>query len=205
MDFRRKHGLPAAPTNVVEMPSFSWQDEEFVRFLPNEANEQADINVFYLYQYQWLCNAVGEVCSGGTCKIGSPAYEGSWPYVCPGIAAAYLTVQTPGTGRKIILDILAGSDRSRQAALMESQKQALDRMAEQKRLEDARLLLKDEFDRLKEEIKASGRVIATLRDALRPFAELWEDTSDNTEANDNNEVSLWVSLDEIKNAQDVVD
>lgn len=129
IDFRRQHGLPDAPSNIIILPSFQWEDEAFVREHAHLADSDADIegsgragkqiNLYvgapgHIHQPKWqegfrsLGDVHGYVMAGGRVQIS------------PQVIKAYLQARTKETGRAFFLDLWFGERRIRARVMHEA-------------------------------------------------------------------------------------
>jgi hypothetical protein len=105
IDFRRKWGLPDAPSAVITLPSYTWEDEEFVREAAalgeHLVNDRADVISVCQYSY-WT--SVGRVHRGDSrnfCERYRPVI------LPPAVALAFLAEQSPATGRDVFRAVWA--------------------------------------------------------------------------------------------------
>lgn len=118
VDFRRSHGIPAAPTNKIELPGHEITDEEFCRAHPNRCNSEADIVTEYdrgAGGKVWSCNAVGDVYSNFRFSLEHGPYASLLP-LSPHVIRDYVAAQTPETVRALLLDLWQCEARSLQDA-----------------------------------------------------------------------------------------
>jgi hypothetical protein len=103
IDFRRKWGLPDAPSAVITLPSYTWEDEEFVREAAALAeylvNDRADVisveRAGCQYSYWTSAGRVNRGDSRNFCERYRPVI------LPPAVALAFLAGPSPAAGRDV--------------------------------------------------------------------------------------------------------
>lgn len=160
VDYRRKYGLPEAPTNTLWVPRLTWTDEEFIRET-GKADSSADVHVRYLEPYLSAVNAVGEVC----------ASRCDYCVAEPEVLAEHLKEPTDETGRNLVRSILGAERRSKVRAEAEAAEYRAKKEADAKRRSEAEELCKDLIDGLRSKIKYLEGEVAALRNRLEETEE----------------------------------
>lgn len=179
IDFRRRHGLPDAPTSEIDLPGFAFTDEALCRAHPERCDSSADIcteNRSTGSVKEWCCNSSGVYESSTPRYACSQYYEGFYLYVQPLIICAYLEAQSPLTAKALLENIWGYTQRSKVRAEAEWANIQADKEAAARKLAEARELLKAELnerDRLR-----------VQRDELEKQVELLQAEIDGKEEDD---------------------
>ena len=169
IDFRRAAGLPAAPSNRIELPSFAWTDEQFVRAYPKRADSSANIEGRY----------AGEQYRGTQrYHIGTSAGQGYHPYLTPAVIAAYLAAQTPETGRAVLIDIWDGTRRYDEQQRAQAERAAAEKAEREAARTAARDLIRDELDALTRRAERAEKDLASLQRAYADLSARVEESDD---------------------------
>ena len=144
IDFRRAHGLPAEPSDLIEIPPYIGTDEAFVRANADLANNQADLDAGGAAGVQR--GYVVDIINGEGRLSGPWEERGEGRRLAPEVVRKYLAAQTAQAARELLCDLWAYSARSKARA----EKKLAD---EAQALAEARKLLKSELDALHQEIR----------------------------------------------------
>lgn len=119
IDFRRRHGLPDAPTNLIELPPCRWEDEAFVREYADRADENANLSgssdrvgrqTTYGVRDGRLTTSHQDLADWGSRRV-------DYVILSPEVIRRYLEDPGPATARAVLLDLWAYTARSKALAV----------------------------------------------------------------------------------------
>ena len=168
IDWRRTHGLPEAPSSLIELPGIAFTDEDFCRSVVDKLNGEADVVTDYIMIYPWVCTDSGEVERGGGLMLNGISNGDRYLFAESLVVKNYLADPCAATAKHLIANIFGYQQRSREAAEARSAAILADKQAKEDQLKWCR-------DKLKDEIRTLTNKIAYLEGELAEAQEKIEE------------------------------